>query len=263
MNNQFLLSVCFALFHLSLPLHAGSQPDYDRERRIAEQIVPGIFDGEAVWLEANHREFLAIHIPTENSRGALVLLHGRDVSPEEQNLIGPLRVGLSEQGWTTLALQLPVLEKGKTYYDYLPVMRYSHQRIESAIAFLKSRGEKRIILVSHSCGAHMTNDWLNNVGAEGIDGYVAIGLGATDIGQWLKTPFPIANINVPVLDISGSEEFPRPLAMIPDRVEMLKLNGHPDSIQISVEGANHYFTDYGDIATEVIGSWLDSVTFNH
>ena len=31
--------------------HGADIPDFDREARIAEQIEPQIFDGEAVWFE--------------------------------------------------------------------------------------------------------------------------------------------------------------------------------------------------------------------
>lgn len=234
-------------------------PDYAREGRIAEQIEPDIFDGEAVWLSADGREFLSIHIPVEAAQGAVLLLHGRDVSPEEQELIGPLRVGLAEAGWTTLALQMPVLAKGGTYYDYLPILRFAHARIEAGIAYLKAQGERRIILAAHSCGAHMANDWLNHTPHPGIDGYIAMGLGTTDAGQDLRTPFPIADLDVPVLDIYGSEEFPRPLAMVPERQELLKRNGHPRSSQVRVAGAGHYFRDYGDEMVVLLGQWLDSL----
>lgn len=234
-------------------------PDYAREQRIAEQIEPDIFDGEPVWLDAGGREFLSIHIPVEDSHGAVLLLHGRDVSPEEQELIGPLRVGLAEAGWTTLALQMPVLAKGNTYYDYLPILRFAHARIEAGIAYLRAQGERRVFLAAHSCGAHMANDWFNHTPDPGVDGYIAMGLGATDAGQDLRTPFPIAGLAVPVLDIYGSEEFPRPLEMVPARQEMLVRNGHPGSRQIRVPGADHYFAGYGEEMTGRLGQWLDGL----
>ncbi|NKB77826.1 MAG: DUF3530 family protein [Gammaproteobacteria bacterium] len=236
-----------------------STPDFRREARIAEQIEPGIFDGEALWLNANNHDFLSVYLPVDDASGAVILMHGRDVSPEEQRLIGPLRVGLAEQGWSTLAIQMPVLEKGKTYYDYLPIIPYAHGRIEAAIDFLKKEGNDVIILASHSCGAHMANDWLNQNGDAQIAGYVAMGLGATDAGQELETPFPIANMTVPILDIYGSEEYPRPLGMVSERQEMLLKNGHPHSAQIIVEGANHYFSAQGDMMIELVGEWLNGV----
>lgn len=238
---------------------ADSVPDYEREARIAEQIEPGIFDGEPVWLEANDREFLAIYTEAGEAAGAIILLHGRDVNPEEQELIGPLRIGLTEHGWSTLALQMPVLEKGKQYFDYLPILPYAHGRIESAIRFLRDQGHRTVVLGAHSCGAHMANDWLNANGDQQIDGYIAMGLGATDQGQALKTPFPIANMSVPVLDIYGENEFERPLSLVADRARMLEENGHPRSTQIIVPGTNHYFIGAGDTMVNLLADWLNAL----
>lgn len=253
--------VCAILFGLVIPASADQIPDYEREQRIVEQIEPQIFDGEAVWLAAGDREFLSIHMQAEESKGSVIILHGRDVSPEDQNVAGPLRVGLAESGWTTLALQMPVLAKGKKYYDYLPILQYGHERIEAAIEFLRSQGESTIVLAGHSCGAHMANHWLNANGDSSIQGYIAMGLGATDAGQDLKTPFPIGNMSVPVLDIYGSEEYPRPLAMLPERQALLAKNANASSALVEVEGANHYFTDTGEQLTEQVLEWLNSARF--
>ena len=240
---------------------ADEQPDYEREDRIAAQISEDIFDGEAVWLDADGREFLAIHIAAEDAPGAVILMHGRDSNAEEQEVIAPLRVALAEEGWTTLSIQLPVLEKGKTYYDYVPILPFSHPRIRQAIEFLTEQGEKQIFIAAHSCGAHMANSWLTLNGDNLIDGYIAMGLGATDAGQELKTAFPIGQMRVPVLDLYGSEEFDRPLAMLPQRRRLLEQNGHPASMQRSVEGANHYFTGYGDEVAAIVDHWLNQ--FKH
>jgi len=38
----------------------AAEPDYERETRLANQIVDMILDGEPVWLEASQHEFLGI-----------------------------------------------------------------------------------------------------------------------------------------------------------------------------------------------------------
>ncbi|MCY4050671.1 MAG: DUF3530 family protein [Gammaproteobacteria bacterium] len=250
----FLL-VLICLVNLQIPAF-GDVPDYEREARINEQIEPYIFDGDAVWLSDGEREFLSVHIEVEDPKGAVILLHGRDVHLDEEELIGPLRVGLSEHGWDTLSVQMPVLAKGNTYFDYLPILKYAHPRIEAAIHYLQEQGLTRILLAAHSCGVHMANDWMNSISDPPIDGYIAMGLGTTDVGQELQTPFPIGNLTIPVLDIYGSKEYPRPLEMVPYRQELLKQNGHPKSMQISVEGATHFFRGYGQVMVETLSEWL-------
>ncbi|MXZ80954.1 MAG: DUF3530 family protein [Gammaproteobacteria bacterium] len=252
-----MLSLLLAAGGAAISAWADEVPDFEREARIVEQVEPYLFEGEPLWLEGGGREFLAVHIEVEEADGTVILLHGRDVHLDEEELIGPLRTGLAERGWATLSLQMPVLAKGKTYYDYLPILGYAHPRIEAAIDYLESRGVSRIILAAHSCGVHMANDWMNSVAEPRIDGYIAMGLGVTDVGQDLKTPFPIGRLSVPVLDIYGTGEYPRPLAMVPHRQELLRQNGNPLSAQVPVEGATHFFRGYGDVMIGKLADWLD------
>lgn len=250
-------TVLLCIFITTVPALGDDVPDYDREARINEQVEPYLFDGDAVWLSDGEREFLSVHIEAEDSRGAVILLHGRDVHLDEEELIGPLRVGLSEHGWDTLSVQMPVLGKGKTYFDYLPILKYAHPRIEAAARYLEEQGAARIVLAAHSCGVHMANDWMNRIPDPPIDGYIAMGLGTTDIGQDLQTPFPIGDLAIPVLDIYGTREYPRPLEMVPYRQELLKQNGNPLSMQIPVDGATHFFHGYGEVMVGKLAEWLD------
>jgi pimeloyl-ACP methyl ester carboxylesterase len=258
LTRLLLFLSCFWIFQ---SIAEEAQPDYEREQRIAQQIEPQIFDGDAVWLNDGNREFLTIHMEADEPKGSVLILHGRDVNPEDQNVVGPVRVHLAENGWSTLAIQLPVLEKGKTYYDYLPILKFAHPRIEAAIDYLRQNGEETIIVASHSCGAHMTNSWINASNQQSIQGYIAMGVGATDAGQKLQTPFPFANMTVPILDIYGTDEFPGPLSMVDDRLDLLKKNGHPATTQIAMEGADHYFHDMGGELAQQILTWLNDTNF--
>ena len=51
-------------------LPAAAQ-DYAREKRWADEVVPGLVVGDAVWLETSAgRKFLAIHAPAGEAPGA-------------------------------------------------------------------------------------------------------------------------------------------------------------------------------------------------
>src|SRR2546428_13883356 len=85
---------------LSAPLLAlAQQPsDYAREKRWADEVVPSIVVGEAVWLEAPRTEkFLGIYTEAKNAKGAIVLAHGLGVHPDH-GLIGELRTRLADAG---------------------------------------------------------------------------------------------------------------------------------------------------------------------
>jgi len=261
-----LLSFCllgvFCALSISSAL-ADKQPDYAREARLAEQIVDDIFDGEPVWLEANNHPFLGIHtLNEEEDKGTVIILHGRGYHPDWPEVAGPLRIGLVDAGWSTLSLQMPVLKKGRLYYDYLPLFKFARGRIESGLAYIKQQSDKPIILAAHSCGAHMANDWLHNSNDSKIDGYIIMGAGATDYRQTLQTPFPFANMSIPILDLYGEYEFPRPLDMVAERQALLEAGGNPGSRQIILPEADHYFHEAGEPLAEAVAQWLNSTDFS-
>ncbi len=259
--STFVLLACMTFSPQSL---ADEQPDYAREARLADEIVDDIFDGEPIWLDANEHSFLGIHTLNEDKpKGTVIIFHGRGYHPDYPEVAGPLRVGLVEKGWSTLSVQMPVLEKGKKYQDYLPLFNFAHGRIEAAIAYTKTQSPSApIVLAAHSCGAHMVNDWLNHNNDASIDGYIIMGAGATDYGQPLQTPFPFANMQVPIFDFSGELEFPRPLEMLPERRRLIAQGGNPGSRLASLSNADHYFHDAGDPLTEAVAQWLNTTNFS-
>ena len=255
------LLATFSLPGAISPVYADRTPDYQREARLANQIVDDIFDGEPVWLDANNHSFLGIQTFAENSRGTVIILHGRGYHPDWPEVAGPLRTGLVEAGWSTLSLQMPVLAKGSSYFDYIPIFKFSRGRLDAAIDYLQAQSDQPVILAAHSCGAHMANDWLTHNGDESIDGYIIMGAGATDYRQPLETPFPFAEMRVPILDLYGEHEFPQPIDLIPDRLDLLARGGHPDSAMVELPGTDHYFHDAGDALIEVVADWLDNTDF--
>ncbi|MFO7593238.1 MAG: DUF3530 family protein [Pseudomonadota bacterium] len=259
-NRNLLLPTLICLFCLNSAM-AGS--DLEREKRIAEQIVDAIFDGDPMYLEADGHEFLAVHMRSEAEevKGAALILHGRGMHPDWETVVQPLRTALPERGWDTLSIQLPVLEKEAKYFDYVPLFPEAYPRIEAAIAYLKEQGVQRIVLIAHSCGAHMGMNWIDDKGDSAIDAYIGIGMGATDYRQPMAKPFPLAKMRVPVLDIYGSKDYPAVLRMAPERKAMIEQAGHPQSAQREIPGAEHYFNGYNDALVEVVGEWLDALTF--
>ena len=173
-----LLSICLS------PVHAS---DLQREKRMADEIVDAILDGDAVFLKAaddtSEHEFLSIYTEAadEPVRGTAIILHGRGFHPDWQDAINPLRVGLTEYGWNTLSVQMPVLEKQSKYYDYVPLFPQAIPRIEAAIAYAReelaaNNIEGKVVLIAHSCGAHMAMAWAYVDSFESIDAYVGIGM---------------------------------------------------------------------------------------
>ena len=246
------------LIFLAPPLLAG-EPDFARESRLADEIVDVILDGDPEWLEADGREFLSIFTEAEDTDIAVIILHGRGFHPDWADTINPLRVGLAENGFSTLSLQMPVLAKDAKYYDYVPVFSYAHPRIDAGIRFIRANGYKKIVLLAHSCGVHMAMSWFRENGDKQIDAFIGLGMGATDYQQPMRRPFPLDRLSVPVLDLYGESEYPAVIRMAPARKQAIEAAGNQGSAQIELADADHYFTDQDDALVEAVTIWLRSL----
>ncbi len=255
--NASRLSYAFLLLLLLLGGRLiAAEPDFAREARLADEIVDVILDGDPEWLSANDRKFLGIYTEADDSTAVIVILHGRGFHPDWADTINPLRVDLVEHGYSTLSLQMPVLEKDAKYFDYVPIFHHAHARIEAGIKFLRDQGHEKVVLLAHSCGAHMALDWIWAKGDASIDAFVGLGMGATDYRQPMHQPFPLDRMHVPILDLYGADEYPAVLRMAPGRKIMIEKAGNPESRQQMLPGVNHYFTDQGDPLVAAVADWL-------
>lgn len=257
MKSISILSVLF-LLQLYLPLSAS---DLAREKRMADEIIDTILDGEATMLKSGDRDFLSIYTEADESNKAVVIMHGRGFHPDWVDTVQPLRVGLVDYGWNTLSIQMPVLAKEARYYDYVPIFDEAIPRIQAAIEFLREQGNQQIVLVAHSCSVHMSMHYLNRHSDEGLQAFVGIGMGATDYKQPMAQAFPLDKLTLPVLDIYGADDFPAVHRLAPGRWQQIQQAGHALSKQVVIESADHYFTDRGDELVEAVGVWLDGLGY--
>ena len=240
-----------------------SQANLEREKRLASEVEDAVLDGEVIYLKAGEHSFMAIdQEPDGDTKGAVIILHGRGFHPNWEDTVFPMRTQLPAKGWRTLSLQMPVLIKSAKYFDYVPLFPLAGPRIEAGIKYLKEQGIKNIILFAHSCGGHMAMEWIRSKDGK-MDGmitaFIGAGMGATDFGQKMAQPFPYDKLSIPVLDVFGSKEYPAVLSKAPGRLLSITKAGNPKSKQIIIPGANHYFTDKGDELVKPVVKWLDSL----
>ncbi len=235
--------------------------DLLREKRMADEIVDAIFDGEATMLKSGEREFLSIYTEADDSDKSVIVMHGRGFHPDWVDTVQPLRVGLIDYGWNTLSIQMPVLAKEAKYYDYVPIFDEAIPRIQAAIKFLREQGSQQIVLVAHSCSVHMSMHYLNRNGDTGLRAFIGIGMGATDYKQPMARPFPLNKLTMPILDVFGADDYPAVHRQAPGRQQQMREAGHALSKQLVIDGADHYFTDRGDELVEAVGGWLGELEY--
>jgi pimeloyl-ACP methyl ester carboxylesterase len=227
-----------------LPL-AALGADYGREKKWADEILPGVVVGDPVWLEAEGHRFLGLHTAAAGKpRGALILVHGIGVHPD-WGLIGVLRTRLADAGYTTLSIQMPVLAADARADAYAPTFPEAAARIAAAARHLGNRSP--LAVVAHSLGARMANEYfVRHPGAAAA--YVAVGLS----GPWPEA-FPAA---LPVLDLYGSTDLPQVLEGA--RQRKAGAAARPGLRQSEVAAADHFFAGMETQLAEAIDRFLQS-----
>jgi len=244
--------LCIALLACA-PAHAS---DTAKEKRWADQIADQIFDGAPVWLTAGDHKFLAIYTGASGpARGTAIVMHGLGIHPDWPLVVNPLRVRLPQRGWATLSIQMPVLPNEAVFNDYLPLMPEVAPRVEAALRYLKDKGAGPVFLVAHSLGATMAGYYLTQ-GGGGVDGFVAIGMGGHREHPQVDGVFMTGRINLPMLDLYGSDDQPGVRETAAER----KLAGSHNKAysQVRVPGANHFFEGQEAALVQVVGDWLDA-----
>jgi hypothetical protein len=227
---------------------AGGVADYPREERWAQEIVPSLVVGDAVYLATPMRErVLAIlTMPSGAVAGGVVVVHGLGVHPD-WGLNGGLRSGLADAGYVTLSVQMPVLAATAARDDYDPTLPEAAERIGAAVAFLRTKGVRKIAIVSHSLGASMADMFLAQPGAPAIDAWAPIGMA----GAFTAAP------REPVLDVVAEREIA--LVRTSARPRIATLPKDRCSRQIVIAGADHNFEDRQKELVAAIAAFLGRV----
>lgn len=236
------------LFVLAVALPAGAQ-DYAREKRWADEVVPSIVVGDPVWLETSTgRKFLAIHALAAKAKGAVVIVHGIGVHPDH-GVIGVLRAKLTDLGWTTLSIQMPVQAADARVEAYYPaVFPEAIDRIARAGAWLAAKGDSRIALVSHSMGSWMANVYFDATARSPYRAWACLGLtGGYSLATWFSPR--------PILDVYGENDLPPSLDAAWRRRITLASAPEP-SRQVMIPGADHFYAGREDELARAIDAWL-------
>lgn len=207
-------------------------PDYAREKRLAEQVAPSLVVGEATQLlSVSGQRFLGIITPVAAPRAGVLLVHGMGVHPDF-GLTGELRAALADRGYTTLAIQMPVLAADARADDYPALFPEAGERIAAGLAHLRARGLQKVAIVSHSMGARMVNDFIAHRPDVPLMAWVPLAIANGQLGS-------LSGVRFPVFDIYAEKDFD--VVMKGARARAAVLRGIKGSKQAMIFGTDHYF----------------------
>ncbi|MBI5751367.1 MAG: DUF3530 family protein [Hydrogenophilales bacterium] len=226
---------------------AYAAPDYAREKKWADEVVPGIVVGDAVYLELKQgHKFLTLLTEAKDAKMALVVVHGMGIHPD-WGMVGTLRTELAEQGYTTLSVQMPVQANDAKYERYVATFPEAAERIGVAVDFLKARGYKTIAIVSHSMGSRMSRLYVMKH-QDQLAAWASLGIGGGDTYTGIK---------IPVLDIYGENDLAPVLTNVKKRAASLK--GNAGAKQVKVPKADHFYGNHEAEMVKAVRDFLDSV----
>ncbi len=232
--------------------------DFAKEQRWADEIVDSIMDGEAVWLTTGDHEFLSIYTEAEDeSTQGMIVVHGTGVHPNWDQVVRPLRVGMTEKGWHTLSVQMPILQNDAEYREYTPLYPQIPARLQVAEQYLLDQGVTEIVIAAHSQGATMAAYYLAHQPSR-AKAFIAIGMPA----QHSDDPKAIAvsaatslrSIRIPVLDLYGSADLPSVSESVGIRKSASIRNAA--YVQQEIAGADHFFEGKDEPLLETVNRWL-------
>ena len=223
-----LLSGWIALF--SVAALAEPVADYAREKKWADEVVPGLVVGDPVYLQTprGHHKFLTLFTPVAGTDKAAIVVHGMGIHPD-WGMVGILRTELSDRGFTTLSIQMPILAADARGEAYPPTFPEAAERIAEAVEFLKAKGYRQIAIVSHSMGSRMSHVYLAGKPDAAVKSWASLGISQDDYKA----------VKLPILDLYGDNDLPPVLANAGKRKKSL---ADKQSKQVKLERADHFFT---------------------
>jgi pimeloyl-ACP methyl ester carboxylesterase len=237
------------------------EPDRAAEQRVAALLRNSLDDSEIVELGPEGQRFIALYrrqtLPV--AKGAVVILHGVAGQPDARAVIAPLRRDFPVAGWSTLAIQMPILAAGTPLSEWGGLLTAAQQRVQAAVAFLRAEQLPNIVVIGHGTGALTGLVCCGGGRIKGVAAVVAISLPS---GALLTPPHDVRqdleSLRLPFLDVYASRDVADVLSAAPERQVVLRpsVNAHR---QIVIEGADHWYTGVELRLAKLIRGWLQKI----
>ena len=168
-------------------------------------------------------------------------------------MIRTLRTRLTENGWDTLSLLMPMAGRQSPRDIYYSLKDISIYRISEAVKFFEKKNNINLGLVGHGMGANMAAQFQAATPLEGIRGIVMINADA----KHASTEEALKVIDVPILDLYGSQSHPRVQDTAVNRKRAISFTaGNLNFRQYRYLGADDDFRGLQDQLYLTIRAWL-------
>jgi len=232
--------------------------DIEKEKYWKALISKNIKIGQSIDLQTDQDDFFSIYTKQNllKEKGSVIILHDKGGHPDNKNVIRPLRIHLTDYGWNSLSIQMPLKKKKlKEKEEIEAFYEYGNLRLDSAISYLKDeKNQKNIFLIAYGINSLSALDYINKNPKRMVKGIVLIGMSAEkedSINQLEK-------VKLPILDIFGSKDIDSVIATAPQRQSAAKRGGNNYYAQRQINYADHFFHTDSKKLIKRVHSWMVS-----
>ncbi|MFT5425726.1 MAG: putative alpha/beta-fold hydrolase [Gammaproteobacteria bacterium] len=270
--DNFIIVLLLSFF-ISGQLAAADNQELSREQQIADKLAQVADVDEIISLKAMGGRFIGLYksasssesfgeiSKTRETNGVVILVHGMGAHPDWPDVISPLRTQLTESGWSTFSIQMPILSPEEPVAKYGKTLKIANSRISAAIDYLHAWEMQPIILLGYSFGAAQAANYLASDKSKNVAAFVSVSmLSQKFIKPGLDVFKFISRINIPILDIYAEDDLDAVRRGIDDRRLAASKNSHVLFQQIEVQQAGHYYIGVEKALAEQIHMWLQQMT---
>ena len=249
-------NLCAAIALIVFSLTASVSADLSRELQIERDLsqMPATA-GTLVRLNAGDTNFAALHLATEHQpvRGAVILLHDAWGNADSPEITGPLRRGLAQSGWETLALQLPTAYPGENAKRWAARNQTLGERIDAARRWFESRDLTEPTLLAPGASASLALPYAASRKPGELRALVLISGHSTIDPEQRKS---LVELGLPVLDLVA--EFDHTAVLLAAASRRLAMSTESELVFQSREfsGARPGFGDSSDGLVAEVRAWL-------
>jgi len=244
-----------AVFLLALPAASPAEPSASDHKPPG-----GNIQGEIVDLDDGTGGFTAIYRRTtlRNRRGGIILLHDQGTNANSLEVIRPLRLGLPEAGWDTLALQLPQAFPNEDGAAWRSRQAPVEARLQSAMNWLIQRELSTLAIVALGDSGAIA---LQFASASPPREFKALVLVSTPLDA--DTADLPGRVQLPVLDVYAEWDHPPVVDSAAERRRTAAAGEALAYTQSVISGARPGFFGQEDSLLGRIRAWLAANTKGH